>query len=68
MIMIKVEEQIPLVVLPVPNNVFFFILNRPDIAYIQKDNVTLPALKHSVSNKAMERKKRSQILQKARLH
>ena len=40
---------------------------RPEIAYIQRDTVNLPALKQTVSNKAMERKKRTQILQKARL-
>ncbi|XP_052801303.1 coiled-coil domain-containing protein 74B-like isoform X2 [Mya arenaria] len=39
----------------------------PEIAYIQRDSVNLPALKQTVSNKAIERKKRSQILQKARL-
>ncbi|XP_067649420.1 coiled-coil domain-containing protein 74B-like [Haliotis asinina] len=39
----------------------------PDIAYIQRDNVTLPALKQTVSNRAMERRKRTQILQKARM-
>lgn len=39
----------------------------PEIAYIQRDTVNLPALKQTVSNKAMERKKRTQILQKARL-
>lgn len=39
----------------------------PEIAYIQRDNVNLPALKQTVSNKAIERKKRTQILQKARL-
>ncbi|KAL4223629.1 Coiled coil protein 74 [Mactra antiquata] len=39
----------------------------PDIAYIQRDTVNLPALKQTVSNKAIERKKRTQILQKARL-
>ncbi|XP_021370444.1 coiled-coil domain-containing protein 74A-like isoform X2 [Mizuhopecten yessoensis] len=40
----------------------------PDIAYIQRDTVNLPALKQTVSNKAIERRKRTQILQKARLH
>lgn len=40
---------------------------RPEIAYIQRDTVNLPALKQTVSNKAVERKKRTQILQKARL-
>ncbi|KAJ8313111.1 hypothetical protein KUTeg_009220 [Tegillarca granosa] len=39
----------------------------PDIAYIRKDNLALPALKQTVSNKATERRKRTQILQKARL-
>ncbi|XP_060564742.1 coiled-coil domain-containing protein 74A-like isoform X2 [Ruditapes philippinarum] len=39
----------------------------PEIAYIQRDMVNLPALKQTVSNKAVERKKRTQILQKARL-
>lgn len=39
----------------------------PEIAYIQRDSVNLPALKQTVSNKAVERKKRTQILQKARL-
>ncbi|XP_052270342.1 coiled-coil domain-containing protein 74B-like [Dreissena polymorpha] len=39
----------------------------PEIAYIQRDSVNLPALKQTVSNQAMERKKRTQILQKARL-
>lgn len=39
----------------------------PEIAYIQRDMVNLPALKQTVSNKAIERKKRTQILQKARL-
>ncbi|KAK3580816.1 hypothetical protein CHS0354_025161 [Potamilus streckersoni] len=39
----------------------------PEVAYIQQDAVTLPALKQTVSNKAMERRKRTQILQKARL-
>ncbi|KAL3856159.1 hypothetical protein ACJMK2_010944 [Sinanodonta woodiana] len=39
----------------------------PEVAYIQQDAMTLPALKQTVSNKAMERRKRTQILQKARL-
>ncbi|XP_064612859.1 coiled-coil domain-containing protein 74A-like isoform X2 [Liolophura sinensis] len=39
----------------------------PDIAYIQRENVTLPALKQTVGNKAVERRKRTQVLQKARM-
>ncbi|KAK6190643.1 hypothetical protein SNE40_002462 [Patella caerulea] len=39
----------------------------PDLAYVQRDNVSLPALKHTVSNKATERQKRTQVIQKARL-
>ncbi|CAC5405898.1 unnamed protein product [Mytilus coruscus] len=39
----------------------------PDIAYINHDSVVLPALKQTVGNKAAERRKRTQILQKARL-
>ncbi|XP_025091079.1 uncharacterized protein LOC112562201 isoform X2 [Pomacea canaliculata] len=37
----------------------------PDIAYI-RDTVSLPALRQTVSNKAVERRKRTQILQKAK--
>ncbi|KAF6018764.1 CCDC74B [Bugula neritina] len=40
----------------------------PDIAYISRDNVSLPALKNTMGTKAVERRKRTQILQKARLH
>lgn len=43
-------------------------VTEPEIAYIQRDSVNLPALKQTVSNKAIERKKRTQILQKARLN
>ena len=39
----------------------------PDIAYINHDSVVLPALKQTVGNKAAERRRRTQILQKARL-
>eukprot|EP00918_Siedleckia_nematoides_P097606 GHVU01213837.1.p1 GENE.GHVU01213837.1~~GHVU01213837.1.p1 ORF type:complete len:435 (+),score=53.92 GHVU01213837.1:564-1868(+) len=39
----------------------------PDIAYIQRDVASLPALNNTVGNKAMERRKRTQILQKARM-
>ncbi|XP_041349745.1 coiled-coil domain-containing protein 74B-like [Gigantopelta aegis] len=38
----------------------------PEGVYLQ-DTLTLPALKQTVSNKAIERRKRTQILQKARL-
>lgn len=38
----------------------------PDIAYIQ-DTLSLPALKQTVGNKAVERRKRTQILQKAKM-
>lgn len=38
----------------------------PDIAYI-RDTLSLPALKQTVGNKAVERRKRTQILQKAKL-
>ncbi len=41
--------------------------SRPDIAYIQRDSVSLPALKQTLGNKAVERHKRTQILQKSRL-
>ncbi|CAH1802639.1 unnamed protein product [Owenia fusiformis] len=39
----------------------------PDVAYASKENVSLPALKSTVGNKATERKKRTQILQKSRM-
>ncbi|XP_062614350.1 uncharacterized protein LOC134276083 isoform X2 [Saccostrea cucullata] len=39
----------------------------PEVAYINRETVTLPALKQTVSNQNVERKKRTQILQKARL-
>ncbi|XP_076434951.1 coiled-coil domain-containing protein 74B-like [Babylonia areolata] len=38
----------------------------PEVAYI-RDTVSLPALKQTVGNKAVERRKRTQILQKAKL-
>ena len=55
----------------VPIMIFFSPLQfdfRPDIAYITRDNVSLPALKNTMGTKAAERRKRTQILQKARLH
>ncbi|XP_074642197.1 coiled-coil domain-containing protein 74A-like [Tubulanus polymorphus] len=39
----------------------------PNVAYAQRDNASLPALKQTLGNKAAERRKRTQILQKARL-
>ena len=39
---------------------------RPDVAYIQKDPLSLPALKQTMGNKAIERRKRTQILHKTR--
>lgn len=39
----------------------------PEVAYIQSEKVSLPALTQTVGNKAVERRKRTQILQKARL-
>ncbi len=45
----------------------YFVHFSPDIAYIQRDNVMLPALKQTMGNKAIERRKRTQILQKARV-
>ena len=41
-------------------------LSSPDLAYIQRDQVMLPALKQTMGNKAIERRKRTQILQKSR--
>lgn len=38
----------------------------PEVAYI-RDTVSLPALKQTVGNRAVERRKRTQILQKAKL-
>jgi len=38
----------------------------PEVAYIQHDQVTLPALKQTMGNKAIERRKRTQMLQKSR--
>ena len=46
--------------------VHFFKYFRPDIAYIQNESLSLPALKQTMGNKAVERRKRTQILQKAR--
>ena len=40
---------------------------RPEVAYINRETVTLPALKQTVSNQNVERRKRTQILQKARM-
>ncbi|KAK3083698.1 hypothetical protein FSP39_001688 [Pinctada imbricata] len=39
----------------------------PEVAYINRETVTLPALKQTVSNQSVERRKRTQILQKARM-
>lgn len=39
----------------------------PDVSYISRDNVSLPALKQTMGTKAVERRRRTQILQKARL-
>ena len=44
----------------------FSLHPSPEIAYI-RENVSLPALKHTVGNKAVERRKRTQVLQKAKL-
>ncbi|GFO16372.1 coiled-coil domain-containing protein 74a [Plakobranchus ocellatus] len=38
----------------------------PEIAYI-RENVSLPALRQTVGNKAVERRKRTQVLQRAKL-
>lgn len=42
-------------------------LHRPEMAYMPRDMISLPALKQTMGNKAVERRKRTQILQKARL-
>ncbi|KAI0208834.1 hypothetical protein LSAT2_006450 [Lamellibrachia satsuma] len=39
----------------------------PEMAYMPRDMISLPALKQTMGNKAVERRKRTQILQKARL-
>ncbi|GFR90643.1 coiled-coil domain-containing protein 74A [Elysia marginata] len=39
---------------------------QPEIAYI-RENVSLPALRQTVGNKAVERRKRTQVLQRAKL-
>ena len=41
--------------------------HRPEMAYMPRDMISLPALKQTMGNKAVERRKRTQILQKARL-
>lgn len=39
---------------------------RPEIAYVQ-DSVSLPALRQTMGNKAIERRKRTQVLQQDKL-
>ncbi|XP_061197997.1 coiled-coil domain-containing protein 74A-like isoform X1 [Saccostrea echinata] len=55
------EKSLPKVPLKNPSR------KLPEVAYINRETVTLPALKQTVSNQNVERKKRTQILQKARL-
>ena len=47
-------------------DIFFCISIRPESAYTQKDGVALPAMKSALSSKLAERRRRTQILQKAR--
>ncbi|XP_048753462.2 coiled-coil domain-containing protein 74B-like isoform X1 [Ostrea edulis] len=55
------EKSLPKVALKNPSR------KLPEVAYINRETVTLPALKQTIGNQNVERKKRTQILQKARL-
>ncbi|XP_022340141.2 coiled-coil domain-containing protein 74B-like isoform X1 [Crassostrea virginica] len=57
----KTEKTLPKVPLKNPSR------KLPEVAYVNRETVTLPALKQTVSNQNVERRKRTQILQKARL-
>lgn len=57
----KTEKTLPKVALKNPSR------KLPEVAYVNRETVTLPALKQTVSNQNVERRKRTQILQKARL-
>lgn len=54
------QDRLPKIALKQPSR------KLPDIAYIQKDALSLPALKQTMGNKAIERRKRTQILHKTR--
>jgi hypothetical protein len=74
-----IHDRLPKIALKQPSrklyNIFCIILIfelicpfgfSPDIAYIQRDALSLPALKQTMGNKAIERRKRTQILHKSR--